>query len=89
MSLTQPLRVEEGEALLSLPSGRTRAGEVVRSAVSTDLEPSGRQIDLAFDWQQRLDLGVLRLGATASHQPGHRANAKPELVLLSDFRFSF
>ena len=89
VSLTQPLRVEGGAALLSLPSGRTRAGEVVRSAVSTDLEPSGRQIDLAFDWQQRLELGMLRLGATVSRQPGHRANARPELVLLSDLRFSF
>ncbi len=89
VSLIQPLRVEGGEALLSLPSDRTQAGEVVRSAVSTGLEPSGRQIDLAFDWQQRLEVGVLRLGATVSRHPGHRANARPELVLLSDLRFTF
>ena len=89
VSLTQPLRVEGGEALLSLPSGRTKAGEVLRTAVSTDLEPTGRQIDLALDWQQRLELGVLRLGATLSRQPGHRAGAEPELVLLSDLRLAF
>lgn len=89
VSLSQPLRVEGGEALLALPSGRTTAGEVVRSAVSTNLEPSGRQIDLAFDWQQRLEIGVLRLGATLSRQPGHRTDAQPELALLAGWRLAF
>ena len=90
MSLSQPLRVEGGEALLILPSGRTTAGEVVRSAVSTDLEPSGRQIDLGFDWQQRLEIGgVLRLGATLSRQPGHRTDAQHELALLAGWRLAF
>ena len=89
VSLSQPLRVEGGEALLAFPSGRTKAGEVVHSAVAAGLEPSGRQIDLAFEWQQPLDHGVLRLGATVSRQPGHRRDAEPELVLLSDWRLAF
>lgn len=89
VTLSQPLRVEGGEALLTLPSGRTKAGGVVRSAVSTDLEPSGRQIDLAFDWQHRLEHGVLRLGATLSRQPGHRKDRQHELALLAGWRFAF
>ena len=89
VSLSQPLRVERGTALLNLPSGRTKTGEVVRSAVDADLEPSGRQIDLAFEWQQPLNSGLLRLGATLSHQPGHRRDAEPELILLSGWRFAF
>ena len=89
VSLSQPLRVERGTALLNLPSGRTKTGEVVRTAVDADLEPSGRQIDLAFEWQQPLNSGLLRLGATVSHQPGHRTDAEPELILLSGWRFRF
>ena len=89
VSLSQPLRVEGGEALLAFPSGRTKAGEVVHSAVAAGLEPSGRQIDLAFEWQQPLDHWALRLGATLSRQPGHRRDAEPELVLLSDWRLAF
>ena len=89
VSLSQPLRVERGRALLNLPSGRTKTGEVVRSALDADLEPSGRQIDLAFEWQQPANIGLLRLGATVSHQPGHRRDAEPELILLSGWRFAF
>ena len=89
VSLSQPLRVERGTALLNLPSGRTKAGDVMRSAVDADLEPSGRQIDLAFEWQQPLHSGLLRFGATLSHQPGHRRDAEPELILLSGWRFAF
>lgn len=89
VSVSQPLRVEDGRATLALPSGRTTAGEVVRSAVALDAEPGGRQVDLALQWQQPLDLGLLRIGATLSHEPGHRKNADPELILLSGWRHAF
>jgi len=89
VSLSQPLRVEDGEALLAVPSGRTTGGEVVRNAVTVGLEPSGRQLDLAVQWRRPLELGILRLGATLSRDPGHRNDADPELVLLSGWRLSF
>ena len=89
VSLSQPLRVEGGEASLAIPSGRTRAGEVVRSAVTLDAEPGGRQVDLSLQWQRPLDLGELRLGASLSREPGHRKSADPELILLSGWRLSF
>ena len=89
VSLSQPLRVEDGKAALALPSGRTTGGEVIRSNVSADLEPSGRQIDLALLWQRPLDLGVLRLGTTVSRDPGHRKHAATEFVLLSGWHLSF
>lgn len=85
-SLSQPLRVERGRARLSVPSGRTRSGEVIRNPVDTSLAPSGRQVDLALQWRQGLRPGVLRLGTTLSHEPGHRGNAGSELVLLSSWR---
>ena len=89
VSLSQPLRVEDGQARLSHPSGRTTAGEVVRSAVAVDVEPSGRQVDLALRWRQPLDLGELRLGAVLSHEPGHRDSADNDLIFLSGWRLSF
>ena len=88
-SLSQPLRVEEGRTSLAVPSGRTIAGEVIRSAVAVGLEPSGRQVDLALQWRQPLVRGMWRLGATLSRDPGHRGNASPDLILLSDWRRSF
>ena len=89
VSLSQPLRVEDGQALLTVPSGRTTAGEVVRSSVTLDAEPGGRQVDLALQWQGPLDVGELRLGATLSREPGHRKNADSELILLAGWRVSF
>ena len=89
VSLSQPLRVEEGQALLTLPSGRTTAGEVIRSTLAADVEPGGRQVDLALQWQQPLEIGELRLGATLSHEPGHRKSADAELILLSGWSHVF
>ena len=89
VSVSQPLRVEGGHALLSLPSGRTTAGEVIRNTLTADVEPGGRQVDLALQWQQPLEIGELRLGATLSHEPGHRRNADAELILLSGWSHSF
>ena len=89
VSLSQPLRVEDGQARLAHPSGRTTAGEVVRGAVAVDVEPSGRQVDLALQWRQPLEFGELRLGAILSHEPGHRDTADNDLIFLSGWRLSF
>ena len=88
-SLSQPLRVEQGHASLMVPVGRTKAGEVVHKPVSARLAPSGRQLDVAVHWHQPLALGEFRLGAVATHQPGHRAAAGPALTLLSGWRRIF
>ena len=89
LSVSQPLRVERGRASLSVPVGRTKAGEVVRSRVSAELAPSGRQIDVSAQWHQPLDIGELRLGAVVTRQPGHRATEGLELTLLTGWRWTF
>ena len=89
LSASQPLRVERGRARLSVPAGRTRAGVVVRSPIAAELQPSGRQLDLAAQWRQPLAGGELRLGVLVTHQPGHRAAADPELTVLSGWRRSY
>ncbi len=88
-SISQPLRVEQGHAALMVPVGRTKAGEVLRVPVAARLAPSGRQLDVAMHWYQPLALGELRLGAVATHQPGHRATAGPALTLLTGWRWTF
>lgn len=89
VSVSQPLRVEQGHAGLMVPVGRTKAGDVVRLPVTAQLAPSGRQLDVAMHWYQPLALGELRLGAVVTHQPGHRASAGPALTLLSGWRWTF
>lgn len=89
LSVSQPLRVERGSASLSVPAGRTKAGAVVRSPLTADLAPSGRQIDVAAQWQQSLSIGEVRVGAVVTHQPGHRAAAGPELMFLSGWRWAY
>ena len=88
-SVSQPLRVDQGRASLSVPAGRTKAGAVLRSPVSAELAPSGRQLDVAAQWQQPLAFGELRLGVLVTHQPGHRAAADPALTLLSGWHWSY
>ena len=90
LSIAQPLRVESGRATLSLPVGRTKGGDVLRRAVTADLSPTGRQIDIAARWHRRTASGGdLRLGVSWTHQPGHRADADPALALLAGWRRAF
>ena len=88
-SVSQPLRVESGRALLTVPAGRTKAGAVRHSTVPADLAPSGRQMDIAGQWHRPLGKGELRLGAVYSHRPGHSEAADPELTFLGGWRWEF
>ncbi|MCY3562186.1 MAG: hypothetical protein OXH20_13645, partial [bacterium] len=89
LSLSQPLRVENGWAALTVPSARTKAREVVHSALRADLAPGERQLDFAAQWNRALPLGELRLGAIWSHWPGHRDVLGPQVALLSGWRWTF
>ena len=90
LSITQPLRVETGRATLCVPVGRTKGGDVVRRAVTADLSPTGRQIDIAARWhRRRADGGELRIGAVWTREPGHRVDADPSLSLLAGWRTEF
>ena len=89
LSLSQPLRLENGSARFTLPVGRTGDGRVVREAVSAALAPSARQVDLAARWRRTgLFGGALQVEAAASHNPGHTA-AAPVLSLLAGWRAEF
>ena len=90
LSLAQPLRVEAGKAHLSVPIGRTKDGLVHRWSVTANLVPTGRQIEVAAQWQHALATGgELRLGAAWTRHPGHAAAADPDLTLLAGWRQTF
>ncbi len=87
LSLQQPLRIERGRLHLSLPVGRTPAGDVVRRGVPVGLAPSGRQIDFGVDWTGAVAPGsVLRIGAVLSRHPGHDAGRRPEAAVFIGLR---
>ena len=89
VSLVQPLRVEDGDAVLSVPVGRTPQREVVRRRLAAGLTPAGRQLDLSVRWERPLADGELRLGAVATRHAGHDAEARPQLSVLAGWRTSF
>ncbi len=90
LSLEQPLRAERAQTTLRVPIGRTKAGEVVLDSWETDMEPTGRQIDLSAWWYNPDSrYGVLRLGTVYSRHPGHDADATPSLALLAGYRLAF
>jgi len=90
LSLAQPLRVENGKARLSVPTGRGKDGQVLHRSVSSSLAPDGRQIDIAARWSRALGDGrTLRLGATWTRHPGHDAAAPPDLTILANWQARF
>ena len=88
-SLSQPLRVEDGRASLTLPAARTKLGRVVHMSMASPLAPGERQIDLAATWERPLAEGRLRLGVVWSRHPGHSSSAKPRLTFLAGWRRRF
>ena len=63
VTLAQPLRVEEGDAQLSVPVGHTKDGGILRHKLQADVTSTGRQVDLAVRWERSLAEGDFRLGA--------------------------
>ena len=88
-SLSQPLRVENGWASLTVPAARTKRGEVLHRSLRADLAPGERQLDVAAQWNRPLPLGEFRLGAVWSHWAGHRDVLGPQFALLSGWRWTF
>ena len=90
LGLSQALRVEDGQATLSIPVGRTPQGEVMRSSLEADLSPSGRQLEVSARWARQLAAGgELVADVTWTREPGHDARVDPTLRLLAGWRARF
>jgi hypothetical protein len=89
-ALAQPLRVEQGRAVLDRPTGRTIDGRVLRSTDRIGLEPAGREIDLEIGY--RLPLGrrhELQVSWLSQIEPGHDPEAKPAHTVALRARAGF
>ena len=88
-SVSQPLRVEDGSASLTLPVARTKYGAIQHATFAPELAPEARQIDLSATWERPLAEGRLRLGVIWSQNPGHSGSEDPSLTFLAGWRRAF
>ena len=88
LRLSQPLRVEEGDARLRWVSGRTPDGGVTVERTALELEPSGRQLDLELVFARPWAGGEAHLAAIASRDAGHVRGVR-EAALLARYRLAF
>ena len=86
--LSQPLRVEAGQAGLRWVSGRTADGQVKIEHAALDLEPSGRQLDLEVTYSRPWAGGRAHLAAIASRDAGH-VNGENDAALLMRYSRTF
>lgn len=94
LTVSQPLRNESGALELDYPTGRTRAGDVLRARASLNAEPSGRQLDFTLGYETALrpsrgSSWRVRAEAWRSIQPGHCADARPETTVFLAFARGF
>ncbi len=86
--LSQPLRVEAGQARVRWVSGRTPDGGVTAESALLDLEPSGRQFDFELVYARPWAGGEAHLAAIATHDAGH-VRDEHEAALLARYRHPF
>ncbi|MDE0625345.1 MAG: S8 family serine peptidase [Bryobacterales bacterium] len=86
--LSQPLRVEAGQAQLRWVSGRTTDGQVRIEHAAFDLEPSGRQLDLEVTYSRPWAGGRAHLAVIASRDAGH-VDGRNDAALLMRFSRMF
>lgn len=89
-SVSQPLRVASGSATFDIPTGRDLAGNVLSNSFSTNLTPSGREIDLEASYSLKLsETQSLSTGVMMRMQPGHTSGSTPEAVGMVRYRVKF
>ena len=84
-SLSQPLRVDHGSMVLTLPSG-VKDGVVTGSSQSAGLTPSGRQLDLTAALSVPVGVGDLSLGLTMRTEPGHQQGTGADYGVFTAYR---
>ena len=80
--LSQPLRVEAGNARFHWASGRTRDRQVRIQKTTIDLEPSGRQLDLELTYSRLWKGGEAHLATLVSRHAGHTRGQHDFALLL-------
>ncbi len=88
-SVEQPTLVTSGIAVLDLPTGRTRGGQVAGEAFGIGLAPTGQQLDVSARVDYPLAGGTFALESVWSRQPGHQADTPPQWMILAGWRKRF
>ena len=86
--LSQPLRVEAGDARFHWASGRTRDRQVRMEETTLDLEPSGRQLDLELTYSRPWKGGKAHLATLFSRHAGH-SRGRHDFALLMRYHRNF
>lgn len=89
--LSQPLRVTEGAAHLSIPTAVSRGGSISFTDHSINLSPSGREIDIEAFYTLPLETpdANLKFGTMYRNEPNHIKDAKPESLFLMNYQMEF
>ena len=88
--ITQPLRVESGDAQLRFAVARTRYGDVILSETQADLVPSGREIELEASYFYPLSgASKLTLAAGVIRDRGHEAGTPLEARMMARWQLRF
>jgi hypothetical protein len=88
LMLSQPFRVTSAEGTLNVPVSRDFDGNVVRSSQQVSLEPSGREVDLELAYARPLSESTeFDTHLFVRHQPGHDADAEPDLGLVARLKW--
>lgn len=77
LSLAQPVRIESGTANLTLPTGRTKQGDLTYESTTIGLTPSGRELDLGASYLVPLgESSAFSLAGIYALDAGHVAGAR-------------
>lgn len=90
VSLSQPLRVEQGSFSMNLAYNRTVDGTLLSKATSINASPTGREADLGVSWSISPFSNTTWGNAVVLRaNPGQVAGATPDVQLLSGITMSF
>ena len=88
-ALSQPLRVDAATALLNLPVGRTDDGKVRYEVRSTNLTPSGRQLNAEIAFRQQLTKSAsFGVNAVYARDAGH-VRGDTDWIVMGSYRARF
>ena len=89
LSVSSPLRIEDGRMGFVIPVGRTPERDILHRSLTADLEPSGRQIDVGAQVVAQTGMGRISIGGMASRHPGHDRSERPALSFLAGYSAGF
>ncbi|MFD2438210.1 hypothetical protein [Modicisalibacter luteus] len=90
LTLRQPMRIDNANATLSVPVGRTLDGHVLREDRTVSLAASGQQRDVEFGYAfMPSESSQVQLNLLYSIQPGHNRKASNELASMLNYAYQF